>query len=288
MKLSVVIPVYNEQDSIQEVIVSLQEILSKAKVDYELIIVNDGSTDNSGRILEKIKGIKLIYHPYNKGYGASLKTGIKAARNNLILMMDGDGTYPADAIPGLLRYADAYDMISGARMRNAHIPLSRRPAKFILSVLADFLTGRKIPDINCGMRLIKKDNVQKFFHILPSRFSFAITHLLACLTNDSSVKFVPIDYFKREGKSTIHPINDFIKFVTIIFRVVTYFRPLRFFSLISCSLIGIAFMVYLYNLVFMNRILMDLTIIVLFLSALQIFLFGLIADLLVKRMNQSN
>ncbi len=288
MKLSVIIPVYNEQDSIQEVIASLKEVLSKAKVDYELIVVNDCSKDDSKRILEKIKGIKIILHPYNKGYGASLKAGIKAARNNLILMMDGDGTYPADSIPELLKYADKYDIISGARIQNAHIPLFRRPAKFILSALANFLTGRKIPDINCGMRIIKKDNVQKFFHILPSRFSFAITHLLACLTSDYSVRFVPINYYKRKGKSTIHPVKDFIKFCTIIIRVITYFNPLRFFAFLSASLCALAFIVYLYNFIFLDKILMDLTIIVLFLSALQIFLFGLIADLLVKRINQNS
>lgn len=286
MTLSVVIPVYNEQDSIREVIFSLIKILSDHKIKYEIILVNDGSTDSTKKILQNIKGIKVVHHPYNKGYGASLKTGIRAAKHNTIAMLDADGTYPVDIIPEMLKYTDEYDIVSGARLKGASIPLLRRPAKFILSMLANFLTGKRIPDINCGLRIIKKDHVQRFFNILPSRFSFTITHLLACLTNEGTVKFIPISYKKRKGQSTIHPIRDFIKFATIIVRVITYFKPLRFFSLVSSSLIGLALWVYVYNLVFLGKILMDLTIIVLVLSALQIFLFGLIADLLVKKLNQ--
>ncbi len=285
MALSVVIPAYNEQNSIREVALSLIKILSDYKIKYEIILVNDGSTDDTKKILQDLKGIRTIHHPYNKGYGASLKTGIKAAKYNTVIMLDADGTYPVDKIPEMLKYAGKYDIVSGARLRGASIPLLRRPAKFILSLLANFLTGKRIPDINCGLRIIKKDHVQRFFNILPPRFSFAITHLLACLTNEGTVKFIPIPYAKRKGRSTIHPIKDFIKFITIIIRVITYFKPLRFFSLVSLSLLGLALWVYVYNLVFLGKILMDLTIIVLVLSALQIFLFGLIADLLVKKLN---
>ncbi len=289
MNISVVIPVYNEQSSVKGVIEAIKSVLSCSRISCELIAVNDASTDGSSKVLEGIKGIKLLHHQHNKGYGASLKTGINAAKNNIIVMLDADGTYPVEAIPKLLGYASDYDIVSGARVGcAARIPFIRRPAKFILSVLANFLTGRRIPDINCGLRVIKRDNVTKFFHILPSRFSFTLTHLLACLTSEGSVKFVPIPYYKRSGKSTIHPIKDFIKFCTIIVRVVTYFKPLRFFALVAASLVWMALLVYFYNLVFLSKILMDLTIIVFFLSALQIFLFGLIADLLVKKMNQNN
>lgn len=288
MNVSVVIPAYNESASIGGVVESVKSVLSRARVGYELIVIDDGSTDGSGEILKGIKGIKLLRHLQNKGYGASLKAGINAARHNIIVMLDADGTYPVEVIPKLLEYSPDYDIVSGARVgKLVRVPLARRPAKFILSVLANFLTGRRIPDINCGLRVIKRDNVKKFFHILPSRFSFTITHLLACLTSEGSVKFVPISYNKRNGRSTIHPIKDFIKFCTIILRVVTYFKPLRFFSLVSASLVWMAFLVYFYNLLFLSKILMDLTIIVFFLSALQIFLFGLIADLLVKKMQNN-
>jgi len=281
--ISIILPVFNEERSIVAVIKDIKKVMSKTNYKYEIIAVNDGSTDKTKKAIENIKDIRLINHPYNIGYGASLKTGIKAAKNELIIMLDADGTYPVEAIPKLLSYSNNYDLVSGVRIgKGAKIPLFRKPAKFIFSKLANFLVSQKIPDLNCGLRLIKKSNVLQYFNILPQHFSFTITHLLACLINGNTVKFVPIKYHKRKSKSTIHPIKDFIRFNTIILRVITYFNPFKIFFLISSILFLIAFLIFLYSNFFLHKI-MDISIIILLLSSLQIFLFGLIADLIVKR-----
>jgi glycosyltransferase involved in cell wall biosynthesis len=277
--VTVILPVYNEERTIKDVIAEIKHIMDSTDYNYEIIAVNDASQDNTGKILNQIKDIRVIHHPYNKGYGSSLKTAIRNSKSNLMVMTDSDGTYPIEEIPKLLKYADNYDLVTGVRVKSK-IPLTRRPAKFILSKLANFLTEQKIPDLNCGLRVIKKDNVEKFFKILPSRFSFTITHLLACLNNDYNVKFVPISYRKRKSKSTIHPIKDFIRFNTVIIRVITYFKPFKFF-LISAFLLFFGFLVFLYSLLVLHRI-MDITVVVLVLASLQVFLFGLIADLIVK------
>lgn len=282
-KISVVIPVFNEEGSVLSTIEELKEVLLKADIEGEIIAVNDGSKDKSGAILDGTKGIKVIHHPYNIGYGASLKTGIKEALNELIVMVDADGTYPVKEIPRFLKYAGKYGLVSGMRVgKGAKIPLLRKPAKFILSKLANFLTGQKIPDLNCGLRLIKKSNVMQYFNILPQKFSFTITHLLACLTSGTPVKFIPIDYYKREGKSSIHPIKDFVRFNTIILRVVTYFNPFKIFSLVSVLLFLVGGLIFFYSYFILGR-LMDVTIVVVLLAALQVFLFGLIADLIAKK-----
>lgn len=278
--VSIILPVFNEEKTIRQVINEIKTVMNTTSYKYEIIAVNDGSKDHTGKILDSIRNIRVIHHPYNKGYGSSLKTAIRNSNSNIIIMTDADGTYPINEIPKLLKYKDDFDLVSGFRLESK-MPLIRRPAKFILSMLANFLTEQRIPDINCGLRVIKKDNVQKFFNILPSRFSFTITHLLACLTNEFNVKFVPISYRKRKAKSTIHPIKDFIRFNTVIIRVITYFKPFKFFFMISAFILLLAFLVYLYSFFILNK-LMDITVLVLVLGSLQVFLFGIIADLIVK------
>jgi len=169
LNFSIVIPAFNEKRGIVRVINEIKDSLKDHnKYNYELIIVDDGSKDGMGKVLDKIKDIKLIKHPYNKGYGNSLKTGINNAKYDLIVMLDADGTYAASDIPNLLKYTNKYDLITGARVgKNVKVPLIRKPAKFILTQLAMLLTGVKIPDLNCGLRVIQRENVKRYFHLLP-------------------------------------------------------------------------------------------------------------------------
>lgn len=279
--LTIILPVYNEEKAISSTIRRIKIVMNKIRVKYEIIAVDDGSKDNSGKILEKIKGISVIHHPYNLGYGASLKDGIKRARYNLILIADADGTYPIEDIPKLLKYSKRYDMVVGARAgKKVDDPMMRKPAKFFLRHLANFLTGRKIPDINSGFRIFKKDIALQFFHLFPSGFSFTTTITLACLTNDYTVKYIPINYFRRKGKSSINPVRDFIGFTTLIFKIMMYFNPLRMFLFPSILLFAFGFLILLYD-VFIRSNITDLPIIVL-LAAFQIGFLGLLADLIVK------
>jgi len=278
--ISVVVPVFNEERAVASTMNQLKEVMNKSGYDYEIIAVNDGSKDKSLEILKNIKGINVINHPYNLGYSASLKDGIKHAKGNLILITDADGTYPIREIPNLLKHVDKYDMVVGNR-KTDNIPLLRKPAKFMIAKLGNFVSGKKIPDINCGLRVFKKDIALRFWNLFPSGFSFTITITLACLTNEYTIKYVPISYFKRKGKSTIHPIKDFVNFINLIARIATYFNPFKVFFSVSILLFIMGFLIFLYTF-YMGRI-ADITVIVILLSSLQIFLIGLVADLIVKK-----
>jgi glycosyltransferase involved in cell wall biosynthesis len=288
--VSIIIPTYNEKKTILKVLSEIKQAMFNTKYNFEILLVEDYSTDGTRQLLRELSNsnkfkkdnIRVIEHSYNKGYGSSLKTGINNAKCDFLVMLDGDGTYPPEFIPELLKYANKYDLVTGSRVgKKVKIPLLRRPAKLILTQLAMLLTGIKIPDLNCGLRVIKKQNIKKFLHLLPERFSFTTTHLLACLTSDDHVKFVPIDYRERKSSSTIHPIKDFIRFINIIIRIVTYFRPFRMFSMFSSFLLMLAFFIWAYTFFVLGKI-ADITVIILISSSLQTFLFGLLADLVIK------
>lgn len=283
ISISIVIPAYNEAKGIKEVLVDTKESMKAVSGEYEIIVIDDGSTDGTSDIVGGIADIKLIKHDSNKGYGAALKTGIENAKADLILIIDADGSYPVEDIPRLLEHVDSYAMVVGARMgERVKIPLFRRPAKFLLSLIANYLSGVKIPDLNSGMRVFKKDIAKRFFNILPQGFSFTSTLTLACICNEYPVKYVPINYHSRKGKSTIHPIKDTVNFALLIVRAITYFRPLKVFlpAGFIITLIGLLKLIFIDVLIEHN--IGDLSV-MLILSGIQICFFGLLADLIVKR-----
>ena len=280
--LSVVIPAYNEEKGISEVLDELKKVLGNVTETYEIIVVDDGSTDNTALKVQE-KGVVLVQHPYNIGYGAALKTGIKQANGDLILITDADGTYPNEYIPKLLEYSDEYDMVVGARTgENVNIPLYRRPAKLFLTKLANYLVGTKIPDLNSGMRLFRKEDSMKYFHILPSGFSFTTTITLSYLSDGFLVKYVPIDYHERHGSSKIKPLRDGMNFILLILKAITYFNPLKVFLPIGFMMLLAAALLFWYTAFVVGK-LADVSVIVLIVTSIQIGLFGLLADLIVKR-----
>jgi len=158
-----------------------------------------------------------------------LKTGIMAASHNLILITDADGTYPVEYIPELVAGLETADMVVGARMgKNVAIPLVRRPAKWVLNKLANYVTGTRIPDLNSGMRAFRKNIARQYFAILPDQFSFTTTITLAMLCDNYAVRYIPVDYLPRQGKSKIVPW-DAASFAVLILRTATMFRPFRVF-----------------------------------------------------------
>ncbi|MCL4524188.1 MAG: glycosyltransferase family 2 protein [Acidobacteria bacterium] len=193
-----------------------------------VLLVDDGSTDGTAAEARK-HDVRLVQQGRNRGYGASLKAGIAVAQNDWIVIIDADGTYPAESIPALLEHGDEYDMVVGARVGDdVNIPLVRRPAKWFLARLASYLAEQDIPDMNSGLRLLKRPLVEKFEHLLPSGFSFTTTITLALLCNDYRVKYVPISYAKRVGSSKIRAGHAY-QFLLLILRTVMYFNPLRIF-----------------------------------------------------------
>ena len=226
--VTVVVPAYNEERAIASQIENVRAVMERSARPWELIVVDDGSTDATASQAEQT-GARLIRQGRNRGYGAALKAGIAAAQHELIVITDADGTYPSEAIPALLEHAAHHDMVVGARIgENVAIPLVRRPAKRVLGRLASYMAGQEIPDLNSGLRVMKKPLVEKFEHLLPSGFSFTTTITLALLCSDYSVYYHAIEYHKRVGQSKIRPGHAY-QFLMLILRTIVYFNPLRFF-----------------------------------------------------------
>ena len=225
---SLVIPVYNEEDAIAGTVSHLHQILQS--YEYEIIVVNDGSTDTTSQVLASVTGVKLIEHNHNRGYGAALKTGIRQAQYPLIVITDADGTYPNERIPDLLELSKKADMVVGSRTgKNVTYSTLRKIPKWFLVRFAQWVTKTKIPDLNSGLRVFHRDILVKFVPVLPNTFSFTTTITIAMLTNNYIVHYEPIDYFHRVGKSKIKPIRDTLRFVQLILRMGVYFAPLRIF-----------------------------------------------------------
>lgn len=281
--VSLIIPVYNEEKCIEATIRQVKEMMSKSRYDYEIIVVNDGSSDQSRNILEQINGIRLYHHETNIGYGRALKSGMKKAFGKYIVMTDADGTYPIDKIPQLVEELKDHDMVVGARAKNSvNIAAVRKPMKWIIGKLANFLSETDIPDLNSGLRAFNKDVAMKFYQMYPKGFSFTTTITLAMHCNGYDVKYIPIEYGKRIGKSKIHPIKDTINFIQLIYRTIMYFNPLKIFVPISI-IVFISFIVLLGYDIFVENNLTDKTIIALEIF-IQIVVIGLIGDLISKRL----
>lgn len=282
IEISVIVPAYNEEKAIVGVLKELKKTMATTHRNYEIIVVDDGSSDKTVRRVLPIEDIILIQHPFNRGYGAALKTGIQKARGELIVITDADGTYPNDEIPRLLTFTKQYDMVVGARTgEQVQMSAIRRFAKFFLVKLSNYLVKTKIPDLNSGLRIFRKETAMKFFNILPPKFSFTTTITLAYLCNDYLIKYVPINYNPRKGESKIRS-TDTLNFTSLIIRTMTFFKPLRVFFPISLLLLLIAFLVFIFTWIVIGKV-MDITVIVLVIAAIQIGLFGLLADLIVRR-----
>jgi len=279
--VSIVIPAYNEELGIVESVNGVREVMAKSHYDYEVIVVDDGSTDRTSELV-RTTGARVVRHEENRGYGAGLKTGIQAAKGDWIVITDADSTYPADRIPDLLHDAGEYDMVVGARVGGAaKIPLIRRPAKWVLAKIANYLAETKIPDYNSGLRVFRKDLALKFFKILPQGFSFTTTITLCSLTHGFRVRYIPIEYFVRKGKSKIHPIKDTYRFFMLIVRTTVYFNPLRVFMPIG-AVLGTLGMGKLAHEIIVTGGLAE-TSVLLLLGSFQTIALGLIADMINKR-----
>jgi len=284
VNFSIIIPAYNEEKGIKPTVDSIKSYMNGkcGQENYEIIVVNDGSTDKTRDVVEKISGIKLINNPRNKGYGAAIKNGVKNSKFDWIVIFDADGTYPVEDILNLIKLVPEHDMAVGARIKKgAQIPLLRRPAKWAINTLANYLTASKIPDLNSGLRVMSKPLFEKFISILPDGFSLTTTITLAALTNDYKVKYIPIDYHKRTGLSKIKPIRDTLNFVRLILRTMLYFNPFKIFTTISFLLAIAGVLIFAFGYLITGKVL-DITVTIFLMSSVQILVLGMISDLIIK------
>ena len=272
--LTVVVPAYNEEAAVGEEIDRLHAALGASALAYEIVVVDDGSDDRTFEIASG-KRCTVLRHGANRGYGAALKHGFARARSEWVAITDADATYPAAAIPELWARRDEADMVVAARtVAGAAIPLARRPAKWFLTRLASFLVGRRIPDLNSGLRLIRRADVQRFAHLLPDGFSFTTTITLALLATGREVAYVPIGYAKRAGRSKIRPFHAY-EFLLLVLRLVVLFQPLKVFLPLGALCFAGGLAKFVYDLGIGN---LSETAVMGFLAGLVIWTLGLLAD----------
>jgi len=284
--ITVIIPAYNEERAIGEVLGHLHRVMGDCGLVHELIVVDDGSQDKTSEIARSCAGVTVLQHRQNRGYGAALKTGMRHASHDLICITDADGTYPNEHIPELCRRLceEGYDMVVGARVgANVAIPAIRRPAKWALGLLANYVAGESIPDLNSGLRAFRRKVALRFTGILPDAFSFTTTITLAMLTNRYLVDYIPIDYYARVGKSKIRPLQDTMNFVRLVWRIALYFAPLKFFLPASAVLLVMALSWGLFTLLVLGQ-LADVSTLVMIMTAFQIAAIGMLAELINKRL----
>src|SRR2546423_10746951 len=205
LDVSVVLPVFNERGHLGQEIERIRAALEASPYSFEIIVVDDGSIDGSGEELEQLAGIHLIRFARNRGSGSARKAGTRAARGRVVVWTDVDMTYPNAEIPRLVKELEGHDQVVGARTsEQGSAKALRVPAKWFIRRLASYLTETKIPDLNSGLRAFRRDVALQFLHLLPRGFSCVTTLTMSFLSNGYSVKFVPIQYAPRAGRSKFH------------------------------------------------------------------------------------
>jgi glycosyltransferase involved in cell wall biosynthesis len=273
--ISIVIPAFNEEKAIGQTLQDLESTLKTSPHTYEVIVVDDGSRDNTAGEVEKT-GARLIRHSNNRGYGASLKTGTLAAQGHIVVFYDADNQFEATDIDRLVDELGESDAVLGNRTTGSYAPFSRRGGKKLLSWFANYLMKQKIPDLNCGLRAIRRDVLLGYLHLLPNGFSASTTTTLVLLKENCDLKYLPIVVKKRIGKSTVRPLRDGLDTALLVLRLTTLLDPFRVFGPVSVGLFVLG-VTWGLRYIMMQR---GLSVAALFLlvSAVMVFFFGLLAD----------
>lgn len=230
--LSLVIPAYNEAEAIEQTVYDAQNVLPSCALIWEIIVISDGSTDNTAEIARRA-GAKVIKHPSNLGYGNSLKTGILHAEHELIAICDADGSYPLNELNKLAPFARQFDMVVGQRKGKEFTGswIKSIGRKFQLAI-AQFTAGMRIPDVNSGLRIFRKTVALRHFDIICGGFSFTTSITLALMINGYAVKYVPIEYLPRVGKSHVNYFRDTLRSLQIITTTILKYNPIKAFLML--------------------------------------------------------
>ena len=233
---SIIIPAFNEADAIGDVVSHLKAVATWR----EILVIDDGSSDDTAA-RARDAGAIVVTHPYNKGNGASVKTGIRRASGEFVLIIDGDGQHRAENALRVVAGLGTYDLVVGARSSDTQATVARRVGNWALNWLAGYLTDRPIPDLTSGLRAARREHVREFVHLLPNGFSTPTTTTLAFIKAGYNVGFEPVNASARRGHSKIRLTRDGVKFFLILLRVITLFSPLRVFVPISAAAFAVGF-----------------------------------------------
>jgi glycosyltransferase involved in cell wall biosynthesis len=269
--VSIVIPAYNEAAVISEVVSSL----AAAAAWHEIVVVDDGSKDDTAMRAQRAGAI-VVRHPYNKGNGAAVKSGIRRASGDYVLIVDGDGQHRAEDARRLVSRLGEYDLVIGARSGATQATQARRFGNGALNWLASYLTGRPIPDLTSGFRAARREYLKEFLHLLPNGFSTPTTTTLAFIKAGYNVLFEPTDAKPRVGESKIRLARDGAKFFMIILKIVTLFSPLRVFVPLAAAAFVIGAVYGIWNVIVSSRIPNGSVLLILF--AVVVFLVGLVSE----------
>jgi glycosyltransferase involved in cell wall biosynthesis len=282
LDVSVVLPVYNEKGHLRDEVQRIRVALDASPYSYEIVVVDDGSDDGSGEQLRAIDGIRLIQFSQNRGSGSARKAGTHAARGRVVVWTDADMTYPNHEIPQIVKELEGYDQVVGARTsEQGTVKFARVPAKWLIRKLAAYLVDTDIPDLNSGLRAFRAEVAAQYLHLLPKGFSCVTTITMSFLANGYSVKYVPIEYSQRAGKSKFHWWKDTQRYLTQVIRLVLSYNPLRIFMPLGLLLVAIGLAKGVYDWTVHDFRLATNTLLILF-AAFQVFAIGLLADLFVR------
>ena len=270
-EVTILLPAYNEEGAIGITIRKIRELYPN----FEVLVVDDGSTDNT--IQEAMNaGANVWPHPYNMGNGAAIKTGLRCARGEWVIMMDADGQHQPEDIARLLEFKDTYDMVVGARSKQSETTTHRNIANWLYNKFASYVTNFKVEDLTSGFRLVRLSTARQFIYLLPNTFSYPSTLTLGYLRSGRSVKYIPIVTKFRTGKSKIKLVQDGARFLLIITKIATLFSPLRVFLPISLALFTTGICYYAYTYISQGRFTNMSAL--LFNSSMIIFMIGLVAE----------
>lgn len=246
--VTVLMPAYNEEKSIGNTVRRVKEL----HPDFEVLVIDDGSTDETMQVAMEA-GANVWPHPYNIGNGAAIKSGLRVAKGEWIVMMDADGQHNPEDIGRLLEYKEQYDMVVGARTNKSQTSFHRDIANYLYNKFATYVTKFKINDLTSGFRLVRKSTAGQFIYLLPNTFSYPTTLTMSYLRSGRSIKYIPIEVKKRVGSSKIRIIEDGIRFFLIISKIATLFSPFRIFLPISILLFLAGFGYYCFTFVAQGR-----------------------------------
>lgn len=283
-QVTILLPAYNEQEAIGRVIDDVRAAMSRTAYRYEILVVDDCSTDGTAEVARE-RGVRVLRHPVNRGSGAARRTGILEARGEIIVMLDADGSYDAHSIPLLLEYFPEFDQVNGARTsEQGTYRVLRIVAKALIRWLAMFLSGVSIPDLNTGLKAFKRSIMLEYLWVLPDGFSCVTSMTLAFLTNGYRVHYIPTPYYPRIGKSKFHPLADTASYLSTVVRLCTYFRPLRVYGPLSVSLLGLGIAKSVYDVALRaEKHSLEESDIMLMTGGIMVGAIGLLADLIVAQ-----
>lgn len=274
-RVSVVIPVYNEAGVIGQVVGDVRNVLEKSGYDYQIIVVDDGSSDDTANEAGNA-GAEVLSRPYNNGNGAAVKNGIRHADGDIILMMDGDGQHQAADIPRLIQDLDRYEMVVGARTDQSDTKRHRDIANKVYSTLATYIVGHKVEDLTSGFRAIDGAVARKVAYLFPNGFSYPSTCTISLFRAGYSVKYVPIHTRMRYGNSKINVVRDGFGFLLILLKIGTLYAPMRIFLPTALLVFLPGFVVAIYRLLIGRA--WSIPVVISFTAGLLIFALGLISE----------